>query len=121
MSDRRALHERIWESLGWQFGDRDDIAPEYRDAWCNQCWWSPAPNRAPYSWNEMPNFDTHESANAMLLDAMPFVTLTKDDVSPYWAVVVDDPHGPLAYNDDRKRAIVDAYCAWKGIEQEVDR
>ena len=70
------------------------------------------------SWRHR-NWDTHESANAMLLDRMrnPQLSRDKDGV---WSIVTDQyaflPAPGFAQNRDRKLVVHAAYCAWKGIE-----
>jgi hypothetical protein len=48
--DWEKINREINESLGWRYGTRDDIAPDYPDNLT--CWWFEG---APYSADELPD------------------------------------------------------------------
>lgn len=73
------------------------------------------------------NYFTDEAANARLLEAMPYPTLTKfsgkkgaiSTSTPFWScyAMTQEP----AEHEDRKTAIVLAFCKFAGIDAEESR
>ena len=68
---------------------------------------------AYYGWIAR-DWDTDESANAILLDAMPAPELYKI-TSTHWSCRSDWGLEGREEHTDRKLAVHAAYCAWKGI------
>src|SRR5688572_21785285 len=105
MSDRRKLHELISETF--------EPKPNSHDLRFRSPVWKLS---IGHVWQPV-DFDTDEAANAMLLEAMPFPRLVKDE-NGVWGCRPDYRYcdGLWPFHSDRKTAIVNAYCKWKGIE-----
>lgn len=120
-TDRRKLHERIAGTFGWTVERGVAVVLGNGEKTFLDRWTSP---QRTASW-DAPNFDTDETANAMLLEAMPMGSLCYRrmgdgtmiwECTPNWEMGFGgDPL--LVRNSSRKRAIVDAYAKWKGLDK----
>lgn len=133
MSERRKLHEKIfrdwWSSLyqgrcdttqteRWDFpcdcgsyaGNLGPCIQYEGSGFCPYC------AHAERCHQPIPDYDTDESANARLLEAMPLPRLYqyRSGDGLMWECAVNFNDYPMR-SSDRKIAIVDAYAKWKGL------
>lgn len=138
MSDRRELHERISETFEpkaslpdpqqWDCGPLSRHSPY--GAWkIILVGGRPFTEPPKHAWEQL-DYDTDESANARLLEAMPDVELIHSANGKLWRVITnwrtasyrttlpingEDCH--VVDGADRKLAIVDAFCRWKNLTE----
>lgn len=109
MSDkeRRELHARILQSFGYR---------EYECGYSTNVWHSinHRGHCADDCMMEVPEYDTDEIANGLLLEAMPNARITRD--KGVWTAEADWRFFHTeAQSADRKRAVTDCYAKWKGL------
>lgn len=116
MSDRRELHERIAETF-----EPKPILTDAQKESVNTWTFAESETRAwvidgrggVFDWQAL-DPDTNEFANALLLEAMPMIRLTRD--GDYWEAEADWRffHTEVV-GVNRKTVIVDAYAKWKQL------
>ena len=106
MTERDADNRRIAEWLGWRL-DSAPVVSTIHNAHVEN-WIDPKDNLFNGS---PPDFYTDESANAMLLEAMPYAHLVRLEAQ-LWSCMAYEWHQTVL-DADRKTAICEAFIAWK--------